>query len=51
MPVKSESQRRLMYSVLEGKSNKVPKKVAKEYVAASHGKKNLPEKVKKRGPK
>lgn len=49
MPVKSQSQRRLMYAVLEGKSDKVPKKVAKEYVDASHGLKDLPEK--KSGPK
>jgi hypothetical protein len=49
MPVKSKAQQRLMYAVLEGTSDKVPKKVAKEFVK-SKAPKNLPEK-KTRGPK
>lgn len=48
MPMKSEAQRRLMHAAAEGKSNKVPKSVAKEFVAADKGGK-LPEK--KGGPK
>lgn len=42
MPVKSEAQRRLMYAAAAGKSDKVPKKVAREFLAAP-AKKNLPE--------
>lgn len=49
MPFKSRSQARLMYAAAGGYTDKVPKKVAKEYVSASHGEKmsSLPEKVKK----
>ena len=32
MPLKSKAQSRLMHAVIEGKSNKVPKDVAEEYI-------------------
>lgn len=50
MPVVSKKQAGLMGAVLSGKSNKVPKKVAKEYLDASKGKsfKKLPTKVPKK---
>lgn len=49
MPVKSRAQAGLMGAVLSGKSNKVPKKVAKEYLDASKGMsmKKLPKHAKK----
>lgn len=48
MPMLSEAQRRLMYAVVHGDSDKVPKAVAKKYVEHDQGGK-LPEK--KRGRK
>ena len=42
MPVQSKAQQRLMYAVLSGKSDAVPKKVAKEFVQHKAAK-NLPE--------
>lgn len=54
MPVKSKAQNRLMQAAAHNpkvaKSAGVPQKVAKEFVAATHGKKvsKLPEKVKKK---
>lgn len=35
MPIKSKSQLRLMEAVIHGYSNKVPKKVAKEFIDAT----------------
>lgn len=48
MPVVSKKQAGLMGAVLSGKSTKVPKKVAQEYLNASKGKsfKKLPTRVK-----
>jgi hypothetical protein len=43
MPMLSEAQRRLMHAVASGKSDKVPKAVAKKYVEHDRGGK-LPEK-------
>lgn len=53
MPMKSKAQNGLMRAVLAGKSTKVPRKVAQEYVNAEHGKsvKKLPERVGKKGKK
>lgn len=44
---KSKAQQRLMYSAAEGDTDKVPKKVAKEYISASKGMnfKRLKEKI------
>lgn len=49
MPMKSKAQNRAMHAAAQGKSNLgIPKKVAKEFVSAQHGKslKGLPEKKK-----
>lgn len=49
MPMKSKAQNRAMHAAAEGKSNLgIPKKVAKEFAKAQHGKslKGLPEKKK-----
>ena len=49
MPMKSKAQNRAMHAAASGKSNiGIPKKVAKEFVKAQHGKpmKGLPEKKK-----
>ena len=35
MPIKSKSQQRLMYAAAEGKTDKVPKKVAKEMIEST----------------
>lgn len=48
MPVKSEAQRRFMYAVAEGKVRGVPKKVGRDFVAASHGIRDLPARVGRR---
>jgi hypothetical protein len=47
MPVTSQAQRRFMYATAEGKTNVAPS-VGKEFVTASKGIKDLPERV---GPK
>lgn len=50
MPAKSKAQNAAMHAAAEGRSNLgIPKKVGKEFVAATHGKKvsKLPEHVKK----
>ena len=50
MPAKSQAQNRAMHAAAEGKSTLgIPKKVGKEFVAETHGKKvsKLPEHVKK----
>jgi hypothetical protein len=44
MPVKSQAQRRFMYATMEGKTA-APKSVGKEFIQASHGRKNLPERL------
>lgn len=44
MPVKSQAQRRFMYATAEGKTD-APKSVGKDFIAASHGLKNLPERL------
>ena len=48
MPIKSRAQQRLMFAAAEGKTDKVPEKVAKEYIAATPKKRfaKLVEKVK-----
>jgi len=46
VPLRSEAQRRLMHAVLGGRSTKVPKDVAGEFVKKDEGGK-LPEHVKK----
>lgn len=49
MPMKSKAQNRAMHAAASGKSSiGIPKKVAKEFVKAQHGKpvKGLPEKKK-----
>lgn len=38
MPFASDAQKRLMFAAAAGKSDKVPKKVAKKYIADSKGK-------------
>jgi hypothetical protein len=44
VPVVSEAQRAAMYAAAEGHSTLgIPKKVGQEFIAASHGVKNLPE--------
>lgn len=45
MPVKSDAQRRLMYAAAEGKVPSISKKIGEEFINASHGIKNLPNKV------
>lgn len=35
MPIKSKSQQRLMFAAAAGKTDKVPKEVAKEYIKAT----------------
>jgi len=35
VPIKSKSQQRLMYAAAEGKTDKVPKKVAKEMIEST----------------
>lgn len=47
MPVKSEAQRRFMYATAEGKTDVSPD-VGRDFIEASHGKKDLPEKVGKK---
>lgn len=47
MPFKSDAQRRLMYAAAQGKTNKVPKAVAKKFINESPSGANLPPKVKK----
>ena len=49
MPMKSKAQNRLMHAAAEGKSDRVPKKVAAKFVKEQHGKsvKKLPEHKKK----
>lgn len=48
--MRSKAQNRLMRAAAAGKTSKVPKNVAKEYIAAQHGKsvKDLPERKKRR---
>lgn len=50
MPLKSLSQARLMYAAANGYTNKVPKKVADEYISATPKNrfKRLKEKVKRK---
>ena len=50
MPFKSIQQAKLMYAAANGYTDKVPKKVAEEYIKASKGIKfkNLREKIKKK---
>lgn len=46
MPVVSDAQRGAMYAAKEGHSTLgIPQKVGAEFIAASHGIKNLPERV------
>lgn len=45
MPVRSEAQRRWAYATAAGKTD-APPSVGREFVAASHGMKHLPERVK-----
>jgi hypothetical protein len=35
MPIKSKSQQRLMFAAAAGKTDKVPKKVAEEFIEAT----------------
>ncbi len=42
MPVVSQAQRRFMYATEEGKTNVKPS-VGKDFIDASHGIKNLPD--------
>jgi hypothetical protein len=45
-PVVSEAQRRAMHAASRGKSQLgISRKVGKEFIAASHGVRNLPERV------
>lgn len=48
MPIKSKAQQRLMYATAAGAKTGVPKKVAKEYIAATPkgSMKRLPERRK-----
>ncbi len=50
MPVVSQSQRRFMYAAEEGKVPGVKPSVGKDFIDASHGITDLPEK-KAKGPK
>ncbi len=43
MPVVSQAQRRFMYATEEGKVPNVKPSVGKDFIDASHGIKNLPE--------
>ena len=46
MPVVSEAQRRAMWAAKEGNSTLgIPKSVGKDFIAASHGIKDLPERA------
>lgn len=45
VPVKSQAQRRWAFATAEGKTD-APPSVGKEFVEASHGIKNLPERAK-----
>lgn len=51
MPIKSKAQARLMYAALNNKTDKVPKEVAREYIAATPKESfsKLREKLKKKG--
>jgi hypothetical protein len=44
MPVKSDAQRRFMYATAAGKTD-APPAVGREFLAASHGLKGLPKRV------
>lgn len=44
MPVVSQAQRRFMYATKEGKTD-APKSVGEDFINASHGLKDLPERV------
>lgn len=47
MPVVSQNQRRAMYAAASGHSTLgIPKKVGREFIAASHGIKGLPKRKK-----